>query len=407
MTDAGVPIAGRRKGPHRRAQALVACSAAHALQDGLTSTVNVLLPILAQAFGLSYLQVGLVKAANLGSMGVLEIPAGLLSERVGARLLLGFGLVIVGFGYAWLSQAAGFGAILFSLALAGIGAAFQHTLSSAVISEAFTGTAQRPALGTYNAAGDVGKLALTGLFTLLIGVGAGWRAISLGYGATAILLALLVVVMLGRVQAGGKPKAVDRPDTEGKLGWGVQNRPAFVSLISINFLDTIVQSGFGTFVAFLMIERGLSFDLAALSVVLTLAGGVVGKFCCGFLARRIGIVPSLVLVQAATVVAILAVTLAPVGWAYALLPVLGIFLQGSSSITYPTVPEIFRAERQARGFSLIYTSSNIASIAAALIFGLTSDIFGLDATMMLMAGLTALTLPLCPVLGRSLRAAEG
>ena len=385
----------------RRARlSLAACAGVHAVQDGLTSTVNVLLPILAQTFGLSYAQVGIVKAANLVAMGILEIPSGLISERIGARLPLVLGLVTVGIGYLWLAAAAGFAVILFSLALAGIGAAFQHTLSSAIIAGAFPGVGRRPALGTYNAAGDVGKLAMTGAFTLLVGLGVGWRTISLGYGLVAIALALAVLVLLARAGAGGAPRGDAGPEAAGalKLGWGIRSRRAFAGLIAINFLDSTVQAGFGTFIAFLMIERGVALDLAALAVVLTLAGGVVGKFCCGFLARRMGVVPSLVLVQALTVVMIAAVALVPVGLAFALLPVTGVFLQGSSSITYATVTDIFHGARQARGFSLIYTSSNVSSVVAALSFGVLSDAASVQVTVLVMAVLTALTLPLCVIL---------
>ena len=391
------------RGPAARVS-LAACCGVHAVQDGMTSTVNVLLPILAQSFGLSYAQVGLVKAANLVTMGALEIPSGLISERVGARLPLVLGLVTVGVGYLWLSAAAGFTAILFSLALAGIGAAFQHTLSSAIIADAFPGHGRRPALGTFNAAGDVGKLAMTGAFTLMVGLGIGWRTISLGYGLFAIALAFAVLALLLRAAAGGAPHregGADAADVRTRK-WGIRSRRAFIGLTAINFLDSMVQAGFGTFVAFLMIERGVALDLAALAVVLTLAGGVVGKFCCGFLARRLGVVPSLVLVQALTVAMIAAVALAPVGLAFALLPLTGVVLQGSSSITYATVTDIFDGKRQARGFSLIYTSSNVSSVAAALGFGLMSDASSVQATVLAMAALTALTLPLCLVLHRGL-----
>jgi len=389
----------------RRRAGLVlgACSGVHAVQDGLSSTVNVLLPILAQSLGLSYAQVGVVKAANLVAMGVLEIPSGFMSERWGARILLAFGLAVVGLGYLWLAQAAGFSTVLFSLSLAGVGAAFQHTLSSAVIAAAFEGPGRRPALGTYNAAGDVGKLAMTGLFTLLIGLGVGWRAVTFGYGVIGIVLAILVIVLLTRAAIGGPPRRLDPGETAAQpLGWGLRSRRAFMGLTAINFLDTMVQSGFLTFVAFLMIERGAPLGLAGLAVVLTLAGGVVGKFCCGFLARRMGIVPSLVLVEVLTVASILAVVAAPIETAYLLLPLLGVFLQGSSSITYATVADIFDGARQARGFSLIYTTSTIAAIVAALAFGLISETFGLEATMLTMAGLIAATLVICPALGRGL-----
>ncbi len=395
-------------GGRRAGLALGACCGAHALQDGLTSTVNVLLPLIAQAFGLSYAQVGIVKAANLSAMSLLEIPSGLVSERAGPRLPLVFGLVTVGAGYLWLSQAAGFGAILFSLGLAGIGAAFQHTLSSAIIAAAFPGRGRRPALGTYNAAGDIGKLAMSGVFTALVGIGTGWRVISLGYAAAAVALAVIVMALLVRAGVGARPAAVEGGAEVRPAGWGLRSRAGFACLCAVNFLDSVVQSGFGTFVAFVMIERGVALEVAGFAVVLTLAGGVVGKFACGFLARRMGVVGSLALVQALTVAGILAVAWLPVSAAYAALPVLGMFLQGSSSVVYGTVTDLFRPERQARGFSLIYTSSNLASVTAALALGLVGDAFGLSVTLMVMAGLTALTLPLLLPLGRALaRLGEG
>lgn len=380
--------------------ALATCCSVHALQDGLTTTVNVLLPILAQAFGLSYAQVGTVKAASLAAMALLEIPSGLASERFGPRILLVFGLVMVGAGYLWLSLADGFAAILFSVFLAGVGAAFQHTLSSAIISAAFPGRASRPALGTYNASGDVGKLVLSGVFTLLIGLGIGWQTISRGYGVVSIALALLVLVLLFRRGIGGRPvpaTSMTAPHLR-PTGWGIRNKTAFGGLCAITFIDSMAQAGFKTFVAFLMIEKGVPISLAALAVVLTLAGGVVGKFCCGFLAARMGIIRSLALVEVLTAAGIAVIVLAPPMVAYALLPVLGAFLQGSSSITYGTISDLFLPSRQARGFSLIYTTANIASVTAAITLGLLSDRFGLNAMMLTIAGLTLATLPLCALL---------
>ena len=160
----------------------------------------------------------------------------------------------------------------------------------------------------------------------------------------------------------------------------------------------MVQSGFLTFVAFLMIEKGVAVGLAAFAVVLTLAGGVIGKFSCGFLAKHLGIIRSLILVEVLTAIGIVAVVFAPPLAAYVLLPVLGAFLQGSSSITYGTISDLFHPNRQARGFSLIYTTSNIASVTASISLGLISDSLGLNTMMLTMAVLTVLTLPLCAIL---------
>lgn len=405
MTTSGTNI---RDGG-RAGLTLATCCTVHAVQDGLTTAVNVLLPILAQAFGLTYAQVGTVRAANLASMALLEIPSGLLSERFGARILLVFGLLVVGIGYLWLSLAAGFTAILFSLFLAGVGAAFQHTLSSAIIAAAFSGPARRPALGTYNASGDIGKLALSGILTLLVGLGIGWQSITSGFGLVSIALALVILFLLFRGRIVGRDRTANDPaQSESPTGgWGMRSKSAVTGLCAITTLDSVVQSGFLTFVAFLMIEKGVDVGLAALAVVLTLAGGVVGKFACGFLALRLGVIRSLILVETLTVAGIVAVVFAPPMAAYILLPLLGAFLQGSSSITYGTVGDLFHEDRQARGFSLIYATGNVASVAAAISLGLISDWFGLTAMMLILALLTLLTLPLCMLLRSGLRGEPG
>jgi hypothetical protein len=59
---------------------LATCSIVHGLHDGLTASVYVLLPVLAQTFGLSYAQISAIRVAHSGSMWLLEIPAGILSE---------------------------------------------------------------------------------------------------------------------------------------------------------------------------------------------------------------------------------------------------------------------------------------------------------------------------------------
>jgi FSR family fosmidomycin resistance protein-like MFS transporter len=145
---------------------LVLSSGVHATQDGLTSTIYVLLPILTQSLGLSYAQVGSIRAVYTGMMWSLEIPGSILSKRFGEQRRLMFGLLAAGLGYGILATADSYYGVLFALLIAGTGAAFQHSLSSALISRAYDGPSGRVALGTYNASGDAGKLVFTGIASL-------------------------------------------------------------------------------------------------------------------------------------------------------------------------------------------------------------------------------------------------
>ena len=112
---------------------LIAACGAHFLQDGLVALQYVLLPILAQAFGLNYTQVGFLRAVSNSAMTLLEIPAGVLSERFGETRLLFFGLLCASLGYLGVALASSFHLIVIGFLIAGSGAAFQHSLSSALI----------------------------------------------------------------------------------------------------------------------------------------------------------------------------------------------------------------------------------------------------------------------------------
>lgn len=389
----------------RRRLTLAACCATHAVQDGLTASIYVLLPILAQAFGLGFAQVGLVRAVHSGAMGLLELPSGMLSERLGQRRLLAFGLLCAGAGYLTVSMAGGFPGLLLGLCLAGCGAAFQHALSSSLVSEAFSGPARRTALGAYNSSGDTGKLLFTGLLTTLLGAGVAWPHVAAGYGSLAVAAGAGLLFLLRAIRAGAPDPPLPprrRPSLRG-ADWGIRHRRGFAVLAVIVLLDLAVQDAFLVFVAFLMLHKQAPVALAGFAVVLTLAGGVAGKFGCGLLAARLGPVRALVVVELASAAAILAVLAAPAMIALCLLPLAGVVLQGSSTVTYGTVGDLVEERRQSRGFALVYTLSSAASIVGPITFGLVSDGFGLETAMTAMALVVALPAPLALLLRGALR----
>jgi MFS family permease len=381
---------------------LAACSTIHGLQDGLTASIYVLLPVLAQSFGLGYAQIGAIRAVHSGSMWLLEIPAGILSERLGQQRLLVLGLAGAGIGFLTLSLASGYHGVLLALLIAGCGAAFQHSLCSSLISNAFEGSARRVALGTYNASGDSGKLAFTGIASLLFGFGVAWHGLAAGYGLLALFAAGLLWLVIPAIKSTAASTRATRKSSN-VAGWGIQDRFGFSVLAAVVFLDIVVQDGFLVFVAFLMIDKGVAPGVAAFAVVATLLGGVCGKLACGHLAARIGVIRSMVIVESLTAVGIVAVFVAPAAVAFVLLPLLGMVLQGSSSITYGSVSSFVHEARRSRGFALIYTMSSGASVAGPLAFGLVGDVFNLGAAVWLMVLVTLTVLPLCVLLHSALQ----
>jgi len=361
----------------------------HGVQDGISVALNLILPQLAQVFGLSYAQVGMLRALKSGAMVACEIPAGILAERLGERRLLVFGLFAAGLGALILALSNSMAMVVLAFVIIGIGNAFQHALSSSIISAAFTQTTKRAALGIYNSAGDAGKLGFTGLIALSAGIGFAWQGMVLFFAISCLGLAALLWVSFATRDI-GSPQAAASTNTAN--GWGIRNKRGFISLCLTALIDIAVQSGFMVFLVFLMVEKGMALHLSGLALVLTLIGGMFGKAGCGYLAQKIGPRPAFALAQIATALGILALIAVPALGAFIILPFLGMFLQGSTSITYGNVTDLIEANKQSRGFAIVYSFSGLASVIGPVLFGLVSDAMGLNTAMGVMAGVALLAI---------------
>lgn len=311
----------------------------------------VLLPVLAEVFHLSYLQVGLIRSAHRTAMAVLQIPAGVLSERFGIRNLLFIGTLISGIAYIILGYSVGFITILLLLSIAGLGSAFQHPLCSTLVAQAYPTGGRRAALGTYNFAGDFGKFLFAGGTSLWIAAGLNWQTPVITLGMSTVICALGIYYALGPDE---KPvprdAVVEKSGVLDIKGWGVRNVPAFTALCTVAAIDTLVRSGFLVLIAFVLIENELPLGWATLAVPIIFVGGMVGKLACGFLAERIGILRTIVITEILTGVGIFAVIFLPGLAALLLLSLIGIVLNGTSSVLYALVGDLTHSQHHARTY---------------------------------------------------------
>jgi len=381
----------------KQKKTLASCCAAHTLHDGLSDVTYVLLPLLAQTFGLSLAQVGMIRSAHRIAMASFQIPAGLIAERFGERNLLALGTLVAGLAFLALGFAPGFWAILIALFFAGVGSAVQHPLSSTIISHAYPGDGRRGALGTYNFFGDVGKFAFGGIISLGLFAGISWQAPVIGFGLVGILTAVAIFLTVTNTHAGKAAADATAPEKKA-AGWGIRDRQGFTALCLIEILDSSTRTGFLTFIAFVLLARGLPEGWAVLSVPLILVGGMAGKLACGFLAERLGIVRMIVITEVATGAGILATLVLPAEASFLLLPLVGVVLNGTSSVLYATLGEYVDKERLARAFGFFYTLGSICGIAAPLGYGLVGDLYGVETAMAVIGVAIFLTVPLAALL---------
>jgi MFS family permease len=328
-------------------------------------------------------------------MAAFQIPAGLVAERFGERNLLALGTAIAGVAFIALGYASGFWAILVVLFFAGFGSAVQHPLCSTIISHAYPGEGRRAALGTYNFFGDVGKFAFGGAVSLLLVAGISWQAPVIGFGVLGLVTTAMVFLLVTDTQL-SPATHTGAPSSAAKVpGWGIKSPQGFTALCLIEILDSSTRTGFLTFIAFVLIAKGLPAGWAALSVPLILTGGMAGKLACGFLAERVGIIRTIVITELATGVGILLTLALPGLAAFFVLPLVGVVLQGTSSVLYATIGDLVDKERLPRVFGLFYTLGSLCGIAAPLGYGVFGDHFGVENSIAVIGIAVLFTLPLC------------
>src|SRR5438093_10863311 len=379
-----------------RARAVLAtASGTHFVHDGFSDILYVLLPVWAQEFRLNLAQVGLIRTAYTAAMASFQIPAGLLAERWGERRLLAAGTALTACGFiaagAW---AGGFASLLVLLLIAGLGSGVQHPLSSSLVSKAYETGARRAALGTYNFSGDLGKVAVPAAVAVAATV-VGWRAASAAYGLFGVLAAAAILGVLARLTP--EMSEADRPvePHAASSGWGIRDARGFRALTAIGMIDNATRTAFLTFLPFALIAKGSSVAGVGTALALLFAGGAVGKFVCGLVAERLGVVRTVVLTEAATTLCILAIIAAPLPVAPAILPLMGVALNGTSSVLYGTVADLVTADRRSRAYALYYSVTIATSALAPSLYGIVGDVAGVTATLVIVAVVVLVTIPLC------------
>jgi FSR family fosmidomycin resistance protein-like MFS transporter len=377
---------------------LGAASSIHFLHDGFSETLYVFLPIWAREFSLTLAQVGLIRSAYTGAMSAFQIPAGFLAERWGERRLLAAGTLMTACGFIAAGWAGGFVSLLVLLLLAGLGSGVQHPLSSSIVSKAYEAGRLRTALGTYNFSGDVGKAGVAAAIGLAAGA-IGWRAAGAAYGVIGVAAALAIVPLLSRLGAGAiEATSATTAGAAAGAGWGIRDGRGFSALCAIGMVDNATRTGFLTFMPFMLMSKELTVGGVGLAFSLVFIGGAAGKFVCGLVADRVGVIRTVVITEAATALLIVAMVAAPLSVALAVLLPLGVALNGTSSVLYGTVADLVSSERRSRGYGLYYTMTIGASALAPTIWGVVGDAAGVPTTLSLVGLVVLVTIPLCVLL---------
>jgi predicted MFS family arabinose efflux permease len=257
------------------------------------------------------------------------------------------------------------------------------------------------ALGTYNFAGDIGKMAVPALVSLLL-VLLPWQPVLAIMGLAGLATAAVVFWLTPRLPAEHheeqekKAASVSRPARGRAYG--------FPLLLAIGMVDSATRMGFLIFLPFILIAKGASLPTVGLALTLVFAGGAAGKLVCAFIGARLGVITTVCLTEGLTTAGILLLLPLPLQAALAVLPVIGVMLNGTSSVLYGSVPELVEPSKRTRMFGIFYTGTIGSGALAPALYGFVGDAVGVPTAAMAVAGVCLVTLPLALALRPALPA---
>jgi len=156
------------------------------------------------------------------------------------------------------------------------------------------------------------------------------------------------------------------------------------------------------FLPFVLTQKGATLQTVGLAMTLIFAGGAAGKLACAFIGARIGATGTVWLTEGLTAAGILALSQLPLLAALFVLPLIGVALNGTSSVLYGSVPDLVEPQWRTQALSIFYTGTIGAGAIAPVLFGRLGDLLGVWPALTLVALFVLLTLPIAWLLRRPL-----
>lgn len=367
-----------------RSRNLWAACLAHAIHDGYTDALYAFLPVWQTQFRLSYAGVATLRALYYGTMGGLQIPVDQLLKPLSSRWVLALSTLIAAAGYLILALPGGFAGLCFGLVAAGIGSSMQHPRGSLLVSQTYGSEARGP-LGIYNFSGDLGKAILPALAALLLPALA-WRSV------VGLMAALGLVITLALLWLA--PRKAGQPGSDAPVSKPKAASSGFPLLALIGAMDTATRMGYLLFLPFLIQARGGTSATVGLALALLFLGGALGKATCSWLAGKLGVVGSVLATEGATALLIAATLFTPLRLTLWLLPLLGVVLNGTSSVLYGCVPDLAPDGDTGRAFAVFYTCVIGSGGLAPILYGAVADHTSQTAGILAAAATAAAITPL-------------
>lgn len=268
---------------------LLMVSLGHLLNDMFQSVIPAIYPMLKEALGLSFLQIGAITLTNQLTSSLLQPLVGYFSDRHPRPYALAFGMCFTLSGLLLLSVAESFVLVLLSVAFVGVGSSVLHPESSKVARMA-SGGQKGMAQSVFQVGGNIGR-SFGPIIVALLVVPHGQHAIS-----WLSLLAVVAIALLVRVGSWYKRQIEQYGRMKSKFD--IENTThlsrreitgAILVLLVLMFSKDFYMANIQSYLTFFLIDKfGLSIGASQLCLFAFLFASAIGLLVGGAIGDRYG-----------------------------------------------------------------------------------------------------------------------
>ena len=383
----------RSRGVALNASLIVAAQSTQAIAVG---AIALFLPLIRAELGITFAEAGVLAAVSTLTYALMQIPAGLVADRVSAKLLFTIGVLGANVLAIVFAVSDSFAIMVAAQAVAGVFRALMFIPGMVLITRHFSERRRATALGLFVAGGFSSNIVISLLGPILVE--------PLGWAGVIVAASVVGLLVLGAFWwLGDEGTERDSPETA-STRW-VWRTPAWWLLGLVQFARLTVVVGLASWLpAYLIEERGV--PLAATGAFTAIAAAItaVSNIAGGMLSDRLGR-PLLVIGGA---LAIMTALLAGVVLADDLVVIL-ILLAALSAVMQLYFGPLFAVPRRLFGPGIAGLSSgfgnfcaNIGGFVSVLALGVLKDATGsFDSGFLYLAVVSLLGVGAVVALGRA------
>lgn len=352
-----------------------------------------LAPFLRETYGINRSQVGFLIAVFYFTCTIAAIPAGILVDRVGARLMLILCLLMEGIPYAAMSFAGSYFFLVVCSAFSGIGYAFINQVSTKGIMQWFSSQARATAMGIKQSGVTIGGAVAAWLLPVL-SVSRDWK-----WGIWSISLSMFLMALVAALFYRERP----REDTLSPSPVAEEERGKPKNILEIMLQPTLLTLLFvapflaftqGCLISFLVLylKEELHFPVETAGACLTasMIAATVGRIGWGAASDvvfRGDRVKPLIILSLVGGIGVLGMAFlskdSPPGAVFLWSMLLGLTLSGWNGVTMVLSAELGGTKLAASVVSIVITAVGFGFLAGPVAFGYVADHQGYFTSWML------------------------